>query len=378
MRFRSPPGSLPLRSLPFSASLRAYRFQRKRLAFGPMYPWRSSSTPPVRRITGPSPPRRLRLVELPSPTPASPIGTHVIDRTEFTGTTSSSTTATLGNRIDNLVFSSTIYGDAFDSRTLAITASPGDSGIIGYAATESDVIVNTGYTWNSYRVPCVSRLDLRRVLVHEFGHVLGFDHPDQADPVQSVAAIMNGTVSGIDSLQADDRDGAAALYNVPITKPVITTQPRSATVDVASPAAFTVAVDGAPVPPRIRSAPTNGFSPRPAAPRLRNSSRSAIQRGSTSSRPARRCRPLLFLRAHSRRHGQRRHCYPHRQPHHRLAHDPTRQRRHPRRRRHRRQRHDRRLRHHRHEIQAGAPPRRRPRARRLRCPRHALPTRSSL
>lgn len=172
----------------------------------------------------------------------------VVTRTKFTGATSAATTATLGNRVNNLLFSSTIYGDAFDSRTLAITTSRGDSSIVSYRTTESDVIVNTAHTWNSYRGPLRSQVDLRRVLIHELGHVLGLNHPDQADPAQSVASIMNSSVSSVDALQADDLAGAAALYNVPIAKPVITTQPQSAAVNVASPTAFTVAVDGAPIP----------------------------------------------------------------------------------------------------------------------------------
>ncbi|OYV01517.1 MAG: hypothetical protein CFE26_22860, partial [Verrucomicrobiales bacterium VVV1] len=141
----------------------------------------------------------------------------VINRTKFTGATSSATTAARGNRINNLLFSSTVYGSAFDSRTLAVTTSLGDTSVISYRTTESDVIVNTAFTWNSYRGALRSQVDLRRVLIHEFGHVLGLDHPDQADPAQSVAAIMNSSVSGTDALQPDDLAGAAALYNVPIT-----------------------------------------------------------------------------------------------------------------------------------------------------------------
>ena len=42
--------------------------------------------------------------------------------------------------------------------------------------------------------------------LHEFGHVLGLDHPDQFG--QNVAAIMNSTISNTDSLQQDDINGA--------------------------------------------------------------------------------------------------------------------------------------------------------------------------
>jgi hypothetical protein len=46
--------------------------------------------------------------------------------------------------------------------------------------------------------------------MHEFGHMLGLDHPD--DFGQSVSAIMNRRVSDLDTLQADDIAGVNAIY----------------------------------------------------------------------------------------------------------------------------------------------------------------------
>lgn len=99
----------------------------------------------------------------------------------------------------------------FGANTLAITVSSTQ----GNAYFEADVIFNTAYTWNSYRGNLTGQQDIQRVAIHELGHVLGLNHPDQANPVQSVAAIMNSTVSNIDIMQADDIAGARLLYAAP-------------------------------------------------------------------------------------------------------------------------------------------------------------------
>ena len=53
-------------------------------------------------------------------------------------------------------------------------------------------------------------MDFHRVALHEFGHVVGLDHPDQHG--QNVAAIMNSRISGLYSLQPDDIAGGQSLY----------------------------------------------------------------------------------------------------------------------------------------------------------------------
>src|SRR5712671_70786 len=64
--------------------------------------------------------------------------------------------------------------------------------------------------------PIAPRLQSRQrsaragVALHEFGHVLGLDHPDEYG--QSVAAIMNSRISDTDSLQSDDVAGVRVLY----------------------------------------------------------------------------------------------------------------------------------------------------------------------
>lgn len=105
----------------------------------------------------------------------------------------------------SVFFSNTVYGDTFGARVLAITLST----TRGPVVTEADVLFNNAIQWDSYRGGLRSAFDLHRVALHEFGHVIGLDHPDEHG--QKVTAIMNSTVSNIESLQTDDINGAQAL-----------------------------------------------------------------------------------------------------------------------------------------------------------------------
>jgi alpha-tubulin suppressor-like RCC1 family protein len=120
-----------------------------------------------------------------------------------------------GNGINEVFFSSTPYGYEWDSDTLAITT----VWVSGGERVEADIIFNTASTWDSYRgalpspLLANSKIDLQRVALHELGHMLGLDHPDESG--QSVNAVMNSIISNIDSLQPDDIAGAQSLYGVP-------------------------------------------------------------------------------------------------------------------------------------------------------------------
>jgi hypothetical protein len=110
----------------------------------------------------------------------------------------------------SVVFSSTVNGKAFGSGVLAVTLLYSrDPGV----REETDTYFNTGYQWDSYRGALKSMEDFHRVAIHEFGHTLGLDHPDQSG--QKVTAVMNSTISNTDSLQSDDIAGAHALDTGP-------------------------------------------------------------------------------------------------------------------------------------------------------------------
>ena len=83
------------------------------------------------------------------------------------------------------------------------------------AMLNAPVFVNSTVPWNAYdgNIRVVNNQvinDIRRVLVHELGHVLGLDHPDLNH--QTVAAIMNSRESNIFELQQDDINGLFSLY----------------------------------------------------------------------------------------------------------------------------------------------------------------------
>lgn len=123
------------------------------------------------------------------------------------------------NGRNEAAFAPTVYGQSFNG-AIAITTSR----FIGSTFTEADVIFDSARSWNSYRgAQRGNVIDLYRTALHEFGHVIGLDHPDQAG--QSVAAIMNSIISNLDALQADDVAGARAIYGAPVVTPTPTPTP---------------------------------------------------------------------------------------------------------------------------------------------------------
>lgn len=122
------------------------------------------------------------------------------------------------NNINEIFFASDVYGEAFGENTIAVTVSYRTTSVQNdgtHRRTQSDIVFNNTRNWNSYRGPTQPAIDMRRVGLHELGHALGLDHPDEAG--QTVSAIMNSRVSSVDSLRQDDIEGAQFLYGTPGT-----------------------------------------------------------------------------------------------------------------------------------------------------------------
>ena len=115
-----------------------------------------------------------------------------------------------GNHLSEIFYSDAPYSMAWETNTLAVTT----AWYSGNQRVEADIVLNNSFTWDSYRgARRGSVVDLQRVALHELGHVLGLDHPDEAG--QTVAAVMNSHVSDLDSLASDDITGAQRLYGPP-------------------------------------------------------------------------------------------------------------------------------------------------------------------
>ena len=125
-----------------------------------------------------------------------------------------------------VVFSTSHCGMSWGPGTLAVAHQWFDSSDNHYL--DVDVIFNSNYQWDIYRGPRrPGVIDLRRVAIHEFGHMLGLDHPNR--PGQSVRAIMNSTVTDVDTVQADDIAGALGIYGrgrAPVPPPPPPPPPR--------------------------------------------------------------------------------------------------------------------------------------------------------
>ena len=126
---------------------------------------------------------------------------------QFSWVKNSPVTPAEGDDEMSVAFDNKVFGSDFGSGTLAVT-------VLGYRNgnfEETDTVFNTAISWDSYRGALTPPVfDFHRVAIHEFGHTLGLDHPDQAG--QHVVAIMNSIVSNLDTLAQDDINGVTAIY----------------------------------------------------------------------------------------------------------------------------------------------------------------------
>jgi hypothetical protein len=104
-------------------------------------------------------------------------------------------------------------GDAEFGDALAITVRNfrfnNDSGL--WEMKDADIIIDQSHPWiPNITGPPSGVQDFRRVMVHELGHALGLEHPDEAG--QNIDAIMNSSISDIETLQDDDIRGIIFLY----------------------------------------------------------------------------------------------------------------------------------------------------------------------
>ena len=140
---------------------------------------------------------------------AAAIWNGYLDFITFTTLSSSTVPQTSGDGINSAFFSSTAFGDGFGEDTLAVTLilSPNNG---GSTEVEADVAVNTAFQFNSYRGPLQTGFyDFHRIMLHEFGHVLGLAHTNDNTTGQ---AIMEPVISDLDHLGPDDILGIRRTY----------------------------------------------------------------------------------------------------------------------------------------------------------------------
>jgi len=145
--------------------------------------------------------------------PALDAWNQVIARIQLGRVLNSTVPVRSGDSFNSMAFSSTVFGQSFGPNTYAVTTYWHS----GTTMAEADILFNNAKPWDSYRGalrfgPNGNLIgDIQRISLHELGHAIGLDHPDEAG--QNVAAIMNSLISDRYILAADDIAGAQFLYS---------------------------------------------------------------------------------------------------------------------------------------------------------------------
>ncbi|MEX2130712.1 MAG: matrixin family metalloprotease, partial [Pseudohongiellaceae bacterium] len=116
-----------------------------------------------------------------------------------------------GDGITSAEFGTTACGQTFGDNVLAITLTAGicfkNDCSSGFDINDADILFNSNENWDVYTGPRRFGVnDFGRVALHELGHVIGLQHEDVN------FAIMQATISNTFTLQADDINGANAIY----------------------------------------------------------------------------------------------------------------------------------------------------------------------
>ena len=101
------------------------------------------------------------------------------------------------NFVNKVAFEDSQRGNEFNGAVAVTSSRAFSTGEL----VDTNIVVNEKLIWSGYTGPFEFPFGRRRVLIHEFGRLLGLGHPNESG--QTVPAIMNSTVSDLDDLQPD-------------------------------------------------------------------------------------------------------------------------------------------------------------------------------
>lgn len=117
----------------------------------------------------------------------------------------------LNDGLNGVGFAPDLCGSEFGGKTLAVTVRRFKTEVLGpNSIAQADIVINQGESFNVYDGPLfqfgIVGLDMKRIAVHELGHVLGLEHSKTSQ------SIMAPNIGNVFQLQADDIEGVETLY----------------------------------------------------------------------------------------------------------------------------------------------------------------------